>query len=81
LSGLDYATLEPGMVFDPADDALPARLILNRIEMPAFPREAEHPTIGRARCLRSGSSAGRACWTSRQRWRSIHQGAASIVDR
>lgn len=41
--GLSYARLTPGTAFDPADAGVPAPVVLNRIAMSAFLREAEHP--------------------------------------
>lgn len=41
--GVRFARLTPGTAFDPADQAVPAPVILNRIAMSAFLREAEHP--------------------------------------
>jgi glutathione synthase/RimK-type ligase-like ATP-grasp enzyme len=41
--GIGYQTLSPGNAYDPTDTAVPAPLILNRIAMSAFLREAEHP--------------------------------------
>jgi hypothetical protein len=41
--GIDHALRTPGTAFDPADAGAPAPLILNRIAMSAFLREAEHP--------------------------------------
>ncbi|MFD1034063.1 RimK family alpha-L-glutamate ligase [Sphingomonas hankookensis] len=41
--GIAYERLSPGTAFDPADAAVPAPLILSRLAMSAFLREAEHP--------------------------------------
>ncbi|USI73403.1 ATP-grasp domain-containing protein [Sphingomonas morindae] len=41
--GIVYQALTPAGAFDPADPHPPAPLILNRIAMSAFLREAEHP--------------------------------------
>ena len=41
--GVAYARLETGVSFDPAAADLPAPLILNRVAMSAFLRQAEHP--------------------------------------
>lgn len=41
--GVCYSALLTGGSFDPTDDSVPAKLILNRIAMSAFLREAEHP--------------------------------------
>jgi hypothetical protein len=41
--GIGYAALRPDGGFDPADRSAPAPLVLSRIAMSAFLREAEHP--------------------------------------
>lgn len=41
--GIAYRALKPGTAFDPADPAPPAPLVLSRLAMSAFLREAEHP--------------------------------------
>lgn len=41
--GIAFTRLNPGTAFDPADAGVPAPLVLNRIAMSAFLREAEHP--------------------------------------
>lgn len=41
--GIAYRALTPGTAFDPADGELPAPLVLSRLAMSAFLREAEHP--------------------------------------
>ncbi|VVT14506.1 Alpha-L-glutamate ligase [Sphingomonas sp. EC-HK361] len=41
--GVDYTPLSTGVAFDPADRSLPAPVVLNRIAMSAFLRDAEHP--------------------------------------
>lgn len=41
--GIAYSRIQSGAAFDPAADAPPAPLVLNRMSMSAFLREAEHP--------------------------------------
>lgn len=41
--GIPYLPLRPGTAFDPADPAPPAPLVLNRIAMSSFLRDAHHP--------------------------------------
>lgn len=41
--GIAYEALSPGTAFDPAEASSPAPLVLSRLAMSAFLREAEHP--------------------------------------
>lgn len=41
--GIAYEALTPGVAFDPAKAGAPAPLVLSRLAMSAFLREAEHP--------------------------------------
>jgi hypothetical protein len=41
--GVDFAAFRPDGHFDPADRAVPARVVLNRIAMSSFLRADEHP--------------------------------------
>lgn len=41
--GIDYAAIQTGAAFDPAERSPPAKLVFNRIAMSAFLRDAEHP--------------------------------------
>jgi glutathione synthase/RimK-type ligase-like ATP-grasp enzyme len=41
--GVDYTALRPEGFWDPADQAPPARVVLNRIAMSSFLRSGEHP--------------------------------------
>jgi glutathione synthase/RimK-type ligase-like ATP-grasp enzyme len=41
--GIDYVALKPEGGWDPAGDPPPARVVLNRIAMSSFLRDAEHP--------------------------------------
>lgn len=41
--GVDYTALRPEGFWDPADQAAPARVVLNRIAMSSFLRSGEHP--------------------------------------
>jgi hypothetical protein len=41
--GIAYRALTPGTAYDPAEPTVPAPLVLSRLAMSAFLREAEHP--------------------------------------
>ncbi|MDO6415024.1 alpha-L-glutamate ligase [Sphingomonas sp. BIUV-7] len=56
--GVDYAALRPDGGFDPADATAPAPVILSRIAMSAFLREAEHPIFWTGALLAQWERAG-----------------------
>ena len=56
--GIEYRTLTPGTAFDPAAGGAPAPVILNRIAMSAFLREAEHPIFWAQSLLAQWEAAG-----------------------
>ena len=56
--GIDYQTVSPGSAYDPADSAVPAPLILNRIAMSTFLREAVHPIFWAQSLLARLEAAG-----------------------
>ncbi|WP_294393932.1 alpha-L-glutamate ligase [uncultured Sphingomonas sp.] len=56
--GVGYATLQPHGAFDPAETVAPAPLILNRIAMSAFLRDAEHPIFWSSARIAQWEGAG-----------------------
>jgi hypothetical protein len=56
--GVGYRTLQPDGAFDPADQHVPAPLILNRIAMSAFLRDAEHPIFWSSARIAHWEAAG-----------------------
>jgi hypothetical protein len=56
--GIAYAALRPDGGFDPADDTAPAPLVLSRIAMSAFLRDAEHPIFWAGALLAHWEQAG-----------------------
>ena len=56
--GIAYAALRPEGGFDPADGTAPAPLVLSRIAMSAFLRDAEHPIFWAGALLAHWEQAG-----------------------
>ena len=56
--GIAYRALTPGTAYDPADISAPSPVILNRIAMSAFLREAEHPIFWAGSLLAQWEAAG-----------------------
>jgi glutathione synthase/RimK-type ligase-like ATP-grasp enzyme len=56
--GIPYQRLQSGAAFDPAAPAAPAPLVLNRVSMSAFLREAEHPIFWAGALIAQWESRG-----------------------
>ena len=56
--GVDYRAIRPEGGFDPADATAPAPLVLSRIAMSAFLRDAEHPIFWASALLGHWENAG-----------------------